>query len=550
VEANVVGVGRLSRWQLGRLRRVLGLWPWLPLPLGVAYLLVIATKFSQLVAATYLNADYASAPVIGQLFGGSPAHRHVVLGQVGWFSTLIFELVTRWLPLHRQLWELAPYAMALASAALISWGAWNVAGRWAAAIAGVLVLCVGPQTLGLLLSLDDHTATWFSLALLGGLLVLLEARPAWLRTWLTGLIVFVVGAIVGANAASDLLLLGAGIAPVLLAAAGTWLLRPARASARAWWWVLGAVAVAGLGDALTRLLMRHENVAALPGLVHTQLASAVALGSNFALWWQSLMVLGDGNFFGQVLGFTSALQLTCAVLVIVGVVLIPRIVWREISEALSRRREHGGQVQAPRVAWCIFWASSAVLLSATYVFSSNPTDITSSRYLVGVVYAAAALVPLIELRRPLRRAAITAGTAILALTGLVTLLENQDTTSAGATYILYNQVARIAAREHVDVGYADYWDAAPLTWSTHFRLKVYPVMACINNAVLTDCRFYLHMVTSWYTPRPGERTFLIIDSAKPDPVVTTPFGTPSAEYQVGAMTMLVYPYDIAQKIVR
>jgi hypothetical protein len=143
--------------------------------------------------------------------------------------------------------------------------------------------------------------------------------------------------------------------------------------------VLGAVAVAGLGDALTRLLMRHENVAALPGLVHTQLASAVALGSNFALWWQSLMVLGDGNFFGQVLGFTSALQLICAVLVIVGVVLIPRIVWREISEALSRRREHGGQVQAPRVAWCIFWASSAVLLSATYVFSSNPTDITSSR---------------------------------------------------------------------------------------------------------------------------------------------------------------------------
>ena len=547
VEANVVDAGPLSRWRVGGPGRVFGLWPWLPLPLGFAYLLVIATKFNELVSVTYLNADAASAPVIGELYGGSPAHRQVFLGQMAWFSTLIFELATRWLPLHRQLWEATPYAMALASVALMSWGAWRVAGRWAAMITGVLLLCAGPHTLMLLFSLNDHSTTWFSLALLAGLLVLLEAPPAWLKTWLTALIVFVVGAVVGANAASDLLLLAAGIAPVLLAAAGAWFLRPGRASANAWWWMLGTVALAGVCDASTRLLMRHENVLTPPGLVHNQLASAEAIGGNFKLWWQSVMVLGNGNFFGQVLGFTSALQLTCALLSIVVVAaLVLRIAWREISEALARLRERRGHADAARVAWCIFWGSSAVLLSVSFVFSSNPMDINSSRYLVGLVYAGAALVPLMAVHRPLR-AAITAGTAIFALTGLVSLVENQATASAGGTssYRLYGQVARIAARERLDVGYADYWDAAPLTWSTHFRVKVYPVQDCPPNL----CWSYLHMITSWYTPRPGRGTFLISDPAKPVPASPmATLGSPSAVYHIGVLTMYVYPYDIAQKM--
>ncbi len=547
MEANVIGAGRTSPRGASGARRLLGLWPWLPLPFGGAYLLLIFVKFNQVIGTTYLNADAASAPVIGELYGGSPAHRQVFLGQMGWFSTLMFEVATRWLPLHRQLWEAAPYAMALASVALISWAAWRVAGRWAGVITGVLLLCAGPQSLMLLFSLNDHSTTWFSLALLAGLLVFFQLPPAWLGRWSGALIVLVAGAVIGVNAASDLVLLVAGILPLLIAAGVAWILRPARASARAWWWLVAVVGVAAVFDELTHKLARHENVLIPANQVHNQLAAAEAIPTNFKLWWQSVMVLGNGNFFSQVLGFTSTLQLICAVLALLAVVLVVRFAWRELAVSLPRRAELLGDVSAPRIAWCAFCGSSAVLLSASFVFSSNPIDIDSDRYLLGVIYAAAALVPLLARRAVVSRALVTAGATIFAFTGLVSLFENQELASGNPNYGLYKQVAQIAAREHLSVGYADYWDAAPIMWSTHFKVRAYPVQDCAPNM----CWSYLHMITSWYTtPRPGQRSFLIADPAQPVSAAPTPnLGKPSAVHQIGTLTMYVYPYDIASRMI-
>ena len=184
--------------------------------------------------------------MIGQLYGGAVAHRDVVLGQMAWFSTLMFELATRWLPLHRQIWEAAPYAMALASAALDRVGAVAHSGALGGDVGGAIVVCAAPHTLHLLFSLNDHSPTWFSLALLAGLLVLLERRAAELAVLPAVLAVLGVGAIVGANMASDTLLIGAGLLPALLAVSVVWALRPGRTSRRAWWLMLGAIAVAGV----------------------------------------------------------------------------------------------------------------------------------------------------------------------------------------------------------------------------------------------------------------------------------------------------------------
>jgi hypothetical protein len=544
VEANVIDAPPVSSARTGPAGRLLRLWPWLPLPVGAVYLLVILIKFNQIVAATYLNADAASAPVIGELFGGSPAHRQVFLGQMGWFSTLIFELATRSLPLHRQLWEAAPYAMAVASVLLIGWASWRVAGRWAAAITTVLLLCAGPHTLGLLFSLNDHSTTWFSLALLAGAVVLFQAPPAWLRMWAAALVALLVGLVVGANAASDLVLLVAGIAPVLLAAATVWLLRPGCASARAWWWTLGTIVVAGICDELTHAYMRKENVLTPPQVMHNAFASAEALSSNFKLWWQSLMVLGNGNFFGEKLSFSSGLQLLCAVLTLLALALVVRLAWRELV-ASAPRIERVGEVGSLRIAWCTFWLSSVVLLSASFIFSSNPIDINSSRYLVGAIYAVAALLPLLAARGRVARIAITVGATVFALSGLVSLLNNEELASGNPSYSLYNQVAQVAADEHLTVGYADYWDAAPIVWSTHFHLRAYPVQDCAPNL----CWSPLHMITSWYTPRPGRHTFLLANSAEPIPAAPMPnLGKASATYQIGTITMYVYPYDIASRM--
>ncbi|HXC24144.1 MAG TPA: hypothetical protein VNU28_06135, partial [Solirubrobacteraceae bacterium] len=346
MQSNVTAARPQARLSAAGFGRIWRLWPWAPLPIAAAYLLTLVVKFKEIVANVYLNADAASAPVIGELFGGTAAHRDVILGQMGWYSTLIFELGTRWLPAHRQLWEAAPYAMALASVALIAWSCWRVGGRWAAAITGVLVLCAGPRTLTLLFSLNDHSTSWFSLALLVGLLVLLEERPGWLTRGPLIALVAVCGLVVGANAASDLVLVVAGIVPLLIAAGGVWLLLPGRASASAWWWLLGTTLVAGVAYVATRRWAHGENVIVPPQYIHNQLASAEAIATNFKLWWQSLMVLGNGNFFGAILGFTSSLELICAVLSLAVVLLIPWLARRELLGAYAARmraRAHGDE---------------------------------------------------------------------------------------------------------------------------------------------------------------------------------------------------------------
>ena len=103
----------------------------------------------------------------------------------------------------------------------------------------------------------------------------------------------------------------------------------------------------------------------------------------------------------------------------------------------------------------------------------------------------------------------------------------------------------MAADEHLTVGYADYWDAAPIIWSTHFHLRAYPVQDCAPNL----CWSSLHMITSWYAPRPDKRTFLLTNSAEPIPAAPMPnLGKASAVHQIGTITMYVYAYDIASRM--
>jgi hypothetical protein len=522
------------------------LWWWAPLLFAAAYLVTLAVQFNQLLAITYLNADTASAPVIGELFGGTAGHPLVILGHLGWFSTLLFELGTRWMPFHRQIWEGAPYAMALCSAALVGWGAWRVAGRWAGMIAAAIMICASPNTLSLLLALNDHAPTWFTLALLGAFVVLLEQRADTLAGMQVGALAIVVGVVLGANAASDVLLTIAGAVPFLFAVGCTWVLHPSRRTARAGAFALASGIVAIVSGVLVHALMHHENIVSASDAKTKLLAGTEAVGTNFKLWWQSIAVLGNGNFFGQTIGFSTALALACAAMTIAAVLLAARIARGEIAHALAaRRRDPQEPEQNARLAWCLFWGSSLVLLSAAFIFSGIPEDLGSSRYLVGVIYAAAALVPLLGSRSSLTRAAVTAGATLYAFTGWLALAQHRLVPPSSPSDQLAGAVAKIASQEHLSVGYAGYWDAAPITWATHLRVKVFPVDDCDGNQHL--CAFELHLITSWYSPRPAAKTFLLSDPAFPAvPSAPTPdLGKPITVHQIGPVTMYVYSYDIA-----
>jgi hypothetical protein len=528
---------------------------WVPLACAAAYMVAVVSQFTQIVNTTYLNGDAASAQVIGELFGGSPAHREVVLGKMAWFSTLLFELATRWLPLHRQIWELTPYVLALMSAGLLAWGAGRLAGRWAATITGVIALCASPTTLSWLFSLNDHSPDWFCNALLASLLVLIGSPKTRRRARPLIAVAVAVGIVVGVNLASDPLVAIGGVLPFLLAALLAWGPRTPRLRTRALLLVGGSLAVMAIVDELTRLLMKHENVVASTAQNNSTLAGAEQITGNFKFWWQSIVALGGGSFFGQSAGFTSVLELACALLSLAVVVVIaPRVAWREVScgsargsavasESASPNEESSAE-DARRIAWCAFWGLSLVFLSLAFIVSSIPVEIYDDRYLVGLVYAAAALLPLCAGSSAVRRAAIVAGTSVFAFAGFVGLVEGHATenTANWPGGYLDGQVAKVAHREHLSIGYAGYWDAATITWGTHLAVKVFPLQACGAQY----CPFYEHNISSWYTPRPGIRTFLLSDSLAALATLYVPsLGTPIAVHQIGQLTMYVFPYDIA-----
>jgi hypothetical protein len=429
---------------------------------------------------------------------------------------------------------------------LVGWGAWRLAGRWAGAIAAAVLICASPNTLSLLLGLNDHAPTWFTLALLGSFVVLLELEADRFTGLQLGALAIVAGVLLGANAASDVLLTIAGAVPFLLAVGCTWILHPDRRTARAGLFAVLSGITAIASGVLLRAYMHHENVLSASDPKTKLLAGAEAVGTNFKLWWQSIAVLGNGNFFGETLGFSTALALACAALTIAAVLLAARLTRREVARALAvRAREPQGRDQNARLAWCLFWGSSLVLLSVAFIFSGIPEDLGSSRYLVGVIYATAALVPLLAGHGQLMRAAVTAGATLFAFTGWLGLAQGRLAPPPSPTDRLAGAVAEIASREGLSVGYAGYWDAAPISWATHLRIKVFPVDDCDGNQHL--CAFELHVMTSWYTPRPGARTFLLSDPAYPNaPSAPTPdLGKPIAVHQIGTVTMYVYSYDIA-----
>jgi hypothetical protein len=533
-----------------RLRRISGLaarrWWTAPLVVVLGYTLTLATQFKQIVGRLYLNADAASAPVIGELYGRGGGHAEVLLGHLGWYSTLLFELGTRWLPAHRAIWEAAPYAMALASAACIAWGALKVGGKWGGALAVAIVVCASPAALGLLLVMNDHAPTWFTLAVLGAFVVLLEERAARMRLSLLVGLTFAVGVVLGINAASDELASTAVGLPFVAALAFALAVRPSRASAWAFGIGMLTLLVAGGSAVLVHAFMAHENVVKAADPQANLLAGGETVGTNFKLWWESLVMLGNGNFFGEEIGVSSILALSCAAMTIAAAVFATKLVRAEVAGAFGPRRP-ADPPRAMRLAWTVYWSGSVGILSVAFIFSQAPEGLASSRYLVGVIYGIAALLPLLSGQRQLTRALLTAAVSVYAFVGWLGLAQEQIRPLASPTDQMAATIERFARLEHLKIGYAGYWDAAPITWATHMAVDVYPVTNCYSQPRL--CRFFLHLISSWYTPEPGIKSFLLADPATPVPANPTPdLGKPTAVHQIGTITMYVYPYDIARAI--
>jgi hypothetical protein len=550
--------GRWGAWLGGGWwRRAQDGWRWAPLASAAFYVVVLLVTLRSLVASIYLNADVAAAPDIGQLVSRAPHFAEVVLGNAPWYTALWFEQLTGGLPGHRMLWELTPWILTLVGLGLVAWAAARVAGRWAGAIIGLTCGCAGATLLPLQFGWAIHAVAYVHICVLGAFVVPLALRSGRIGAWSTHVgLASLVAVVTGLGMASDKLVVAGGLVPFVIAGAVLCYLAPRDDARRVLWSVLGVVVAASAIAVVAASAARSADV--VPAPFPISFAALAVLPGHLADLVGSVVVLANGDFSGQAVSLTGVLALLCAGAAATGIYAALRS-GRVFVRDLASRGPRPSAIVAPRSAarsaFLAFWVASAVLVSAAFVLSSVPRGLLTSRYVVTVGYALVVIVvvSVASWGAAWRTAPVAAGSSVIILAAGVSLAQRQvQNTAYAPTQTIAARLARFAAREHLTVGYAGYWDAAPLTWELDARLRVYPVIQC----GATLCPFPYHKINTWYLPRPLARTFFLVDSRLISQnaygaITTVPssWGSPEQVAHIGQLTVYVYPYNLAAKLI-
>ena len=493
--------GRLpERWQQ--------IWLWALVVLAGAYALVVLVNFRSVITAINMDSDVSIAPMIGKLVGSAPHGAVVSLGDHPWYEPLWFLHLTSGLPGYRQLWEVAPVAWSLIGIAILAWSAWHALGPWPAVLAASALLCAGTAARFMFLSFDWHGPTAVHTVFLGALIVWLAGRARTLAPWQLAAIAMLMGALSAAPAAGDKLFVVWAIVPMLVTAG----LLAWRARAKAYWRLLAAaVGITVITLVVGKLL--HDDMVSM-GWTSTPFpvgfASPRHVVKNVALLIESYTNLGGGDFLGG--GYASRVD---AATFVTGALFLALLVCLpfELRRRVARSRSAPvslDPVAARRFAYVVFWASSLAISSAVFVFSNAPVDANSARYVLAGYVALGALVPLLATRSRRWQAGVTIGVCVFALIASYQVIRNPFQPQLRfPTPQQARTLARYAESEHVTYGYTGYWDAADLTWMSEFKVKVYPVTQC-NSQSLAMCPYYIG-ISSWYTPRHGTNSMLVID---------------------------------------
>lgn len=536
-------------------RRLGAHWQWLPVLLGLVYLIVLLRDFGLIADGIYRNADAVSVPYIGELYGAAPRGADVVLGNFPWYFALWFEEFTRWLPHHRGLWEVAPYLFSLLGIAALAWSTWVVAGRWSATMTALLCLGASSGLLSLQFGWGVHGGVWpivcflnaYIVAIAGGFLTRRRRR-------MVGVSV-VLALLTAASVASDNLLIVAGIVPVVLVGlASLRVLGRSRGRTVAAWTCGLAVTSVGVGLIL-RIAMKHAGVHSVEGY-HVSLASMGQLRANLGVTFRALMNLYNGKFGGAAVGPRSLLSLSCALVVTMAAIAAFTYV-RRTTVPFFKEAAPGDTLSAPDAArrvHLLYWAAVVVVLGSGFVLTTIPANDESARYIVAVGYGLATIVFVAARNSGVawRVVAVAGAAAVLAANSIALYRDGILQNSARADAAVAPAIERIVKREHAETGYAGYWDAAPLGWQLR-DVNVYPVIKCLDPKQHGLCAFYAHRIGSWYTPRPGVRSFLVLRGGfgPVDSVTEAPqaLGRPVVRVQVSDRTVLIYDYDIASRII-
>jgi len=510
----------------------------------VAWFALLFASFGTIVAVLYANGDTVSAPVIGELYRQAPAGSTTTLGFLPWYATLWFELGTRWVPFHRELWEIGPWVVSLVGIALVAWSTSKAAGRWAAWLVAVVLACAGPKMLVVQFSFDSHGLSVVCVCLLDAFLVLLVAREG--RIGPPGAHVFLTALLIAATAsalASDALLYVAGLVPFVVAALAQLVVAPGRASTRV---AVNGVAIGALSAVGSRFAIDAMNARHVHGAAdEVRFASWSTLWPHVGQMVQGLAGLVEGEFAGAAISPRALLALACACVLAIGVAVTVRVGWGQGRRLLSAER-------APvpvRQAHLTFWLAAAGLTALAFVLSSygsRALAASAGRYFVPIVYAVAVVGVVAAAGMRFSTRVIATLAVCIVVAGSTVSLAAHDLTDNPGHYPqqdFADFLRTFAEGERLTYGYASYWDAAPLTWQTHAQVQVFPVMMC--SAPHGLCTNPLHVISSWYAPRPNTRTFLVTDPRYGPPAPGRRLGGTDEVVSYGGYSIYVYDYDIA-----
>jgi hypothetical protein len=521
----------------------------LPFAIAAVYLVVFSIQLPHNVVALSWNSDIASAFTLPEALARTGTGGHAVVGSIGAYVPLWFGMATASLPLHRELWEIAPTAVSLLTALAVGWSVSKLAPRRAAVLAVLLALVVTPPTLLVFMAAAAHNTVYVGTALLGAYLVwMARAQP---RRRTTFIAVPLAAVLLGVCFSSDILLLVTGILPFACTAA----LAAVQPSRRVRMLALSAFTTIALA----------LGVAWLTSKIMGSLGYAVAAPSNEVAPLSELglhleyLLVGLKALFGGYLGSPetsgapqSALGAACDVVMALALATLAllgtRSIVRLVRSAWRRDRDASASRDLATELHIVYWTVSAASAIGAFVLSDR-ADAPHQQYYATVVLSVAAIAPLAMHRTALGRWVVSVGASIFFAAALVGLV------SAGFTVSPFahdeSKIVRLARANHAITGYAGYWYASNLTWNSHERVEVRPVLICENPKGADFCPFPTNRVPSWYTPA-RRRTFLLATPGEVFlPGIPKGLGRPLATYAIDESTktkMYIFAYDVASRL--
>jgi hypothetical protein len=539
--------GAIRRRSFDAVRQLAGAWLLTGLLglVGVVNLVVLLAQARALVHSLYLNADNASALVLPALAGHALAGSIVNLGDHPWYEPWWFMRATASLPDYRALWEASPIVVGLLGSVAVAACAWWALGRLAGLVCGVVLLSASAAQRSVLYVPESHGLIVIHVAVLCAALLFVQRRVQ--RGRLSARALLAVGvplALFTAAGLTDQLLIVSGLGPFVVAPLVCWL----RFRSRAWRTVSAFALVTGVVSMLIALLITHvmqdHGVVNAPFPVTFLGSEAMLAGAQNLL--ATLAWLGGGSFFGLPASGGNLFTFGAGILTLIAFAAILRALWwwRGAAEDPSEHlTAHGGS----RELFVAFWGSAIVLVLAAFLLTSVSANTADGRYLVGAWAAAAALLGILATGRTARTALLVGVVAFCALNARSELASGVTPLGLGPDQRVAGEIERFATAHGASIGYAGYWDAAPVTWETHLRIKLYPIVGCPTPAGL--CPFVNNQIITWYVPRANTRTFLLADSRAIELAVGSPsasFGRPVAEEELeGGFTVYVYDHDVA-----